>query len=148
MTFARTSSVDTLAALPVDQAAARWLEARDTRWQLERSRSRLGPECARFPIPPTIKPAPKEVLAPAIDAPTVLDASDSVSYVLFRDPIRSQGMRSPAMRNGMRMPPGVITLTRVNGEWRILSLPDLGFVGGVRSYASVGCTSVEKQPQK
>jgi hypothetical protein len=141
--FARTTSADTLAALPVDVAAARWLEARDPRWQLERSIAHLPAGCVRPAAGPTMKPPPKEVLGSAITALTVPGGNDSVSYVLFRDVRQSQSSR---IGNGM--PPGVLTLTRVNGQWKILPLPDVGFAGGVRSVPEYGCVRIGVEPKK
>lgn len=139
--FAHTVSPDTLAALTPEQAAARWLEARDVRWQLERSAAHLGPECQKpsgLPFPD--RPTPKEVLSPAVSATQAAGSGDSVSYVLYRD----KGSNS-AGRISQSMPPGIVTLKRVGGEWKILPLPDLGFPGGNRTYASVACTRVSGQ---
>jgi hypothetical protein len=141
MEFARTTSSDSLASMPAEQAAARWLEARDPRWQLERSRAHLPADCVRPPIGPTVKPSPIEVLGNAITALAAPGRTDSLSYVLFRDVSVSQSSR---IGNGM--PPGVLTLTRVDGQWKILPLPDVGFAGGMRSFPGFGCVKVGVQP--
>ena len=141
--FARTTSADVLAALPADQAAARWLEARDPRWQFERSRAHLPPDCAPPTIDANVNPSPIEVLGNAITAPTAPGGTDSVSYVLFRDV-----SGSPSSRIGNGRPPGVLTMTRINGQWKILPLPDLGFAGGIRSFPGFGCVKVGVQPSK
>lgn len=141
--FARTSSVDTVAALPLDQAAARWLEARDPRWTLERSIAHLPAGCLRPKVETIPKPRPVEVVGNAITAAAASNETDSVSYVLFRDVAAS-----PSSRIGNRAPPGVLTLLRANGQWRILPLPDVGFTGGVRNNPSFGCVHVGVQPPK
>jgi hypothetical protein len=142
-TFARTTSADTLAALPVDVAASRWLEARDPRWQLERSIAHLPAGCVRPAAGPTMKPTPKEVLGSPITSLTAPGGTDSLSYVLFRDV-----GQSPSSRIGNGMPPGVLTLTRVNGQWKILPLPDVGFAGGVRNVPEYGCVRIGVEPRK
>jgi hypothetical protein len=139
MEFARTASADALAVLPVDEAAARWLEARDPRWQLERSRTHLPPGCQRPPILPTVKPPPNQALGEVMNHPTAPGGADTLSYVVFRDPTISRG--APGL-----MSPGVLTLTSVNGQWKILPLPDVGFAGGVRSFPGFGCVKVGVQP--
>jgi hypothetical protein len=139
MEFARTASPDALAVLSLDEAAARWLEARDPRWQLERSRTHLPPGCQRPPILPTVKPPPNEALGEVIYRLTAPGGVDTLSYVVFRDPTISRG--APGLK-----PPGVLTLTSVNGQWKILPLPDVGFAGGVRSFPGFGCVKVGVQP--
>lgn len=143
LVFARTSSADVLAGMPADQAAARWLEARDPRWTLERSIAHLPAGCLRPKVETIPKPRPVEVVGNAITAPAVSNETDSVSYVLFRDVATS-----PSSRIGDRTPPGVLTLLRANGQWRILPLPDVGFTAGVRNNPSFGCVHVSVQPSK
>jgi len=138
MEFARTTTADALAALPVNEAAARWLEARDPRWQLERSRTHLPAGCQRPPILPPVKPPPNEALGEVMYRLTAPGGADTLSYVVFRDPTISRG--APGL-----MPPGVLTLTSVNGVWKILPLPDVGFAGGVRSFPGFGCVKVGVQ---
>jgi hypothetical protein len=139
--FARTVSADTLRALPRDEAAARWLEARDRRWQFQWSIAQLGPECQKPPggsVPP--EPA-KVVLGPAV-MPTG-SPSDTLSYVVF-----TEGRSNPAGRVYQGATPGVVVLRRIGSDWRIVPLPDLGYVGGIRSYLGVGCTRVNVQTTK
>jgi hypothetical protein len=139
--FARTTSPEELAAIPLDEAAARWLEARDPRWQLERSRTHLPPGCQRPPVLPTVKPPPNEALGEVFSGLTAPGGADTLSYVVFRDPTISRG--APGL-----MPPGVLTLTSVNGQWKILPLPDVGFAGGLRSFPGFGCVKVGVQPSR
>jgi hypothetical protein len=141
MEFARTTSADSLAFMPADEAAARWLEARDPRWQLERSRTHLPPDCIRPPIGPTVKPLPNNALGEVMYLLTAPGGTDSMSYVVFREP-----SGSPSSRIGDGMPPGVLTLTRANGQWKILPLPDVGFSGGARGYPGFGCVKVGVRP--
>jgi hypothetical protein len=137
MLFARTTSADALAALPLEQAAARWLEARDPRWQAERSIAHLGPGCVRPRLDDIKKPPPNQALGEVNYRLTEPGGPDSLSYVVYRDP------SVPRIPN--QMPPGVLTLIPVKGVWKIVPLPDIGFPGGVNRYTTYGCVKVGVQ---
>ncbi|HUR00665.1 MAG TPA: hypothetical protein VM166_14540 [Gemmatimonadaceae bacterium] len=130
--FAHTTSVDTLLALPLVVAAARWLEARDLRWQLERSRAPLPAGCMRPGIGALRTPQPKQVIG-GVTPMTRSAASDSASYVLFRDPTATAG------RTGTARLPDVLALVKVDDEWRITGFDNPEFAGSGYTYASLGC---------
>jgi hypothetical protein len=130
--FAHTTSVDSLLKLPLVVAAARWLEARDLRWQLERSRAPLPAGCMRPAAAATPKPRPKQVIG-GVTPITRSAASDSASYVLFRDPTATAG------RTGTTRLPDVLALVRVDGEWRITGFDNPEFAGSGYTYASLAC---------
>jgi hypothetical protein len=132
--FAHTTSVDTLLALPLVVAAARWLEARDLRWQLARSRAPLPAGCMRPATVPSRKPQPKQVLG-GVTPITRSAASDSASYVLFRDPTATAG------RTGTTRLPDVLALVRINDEWRITGFDNPEFAGSGYTYASLACVN-------
>ena len=130
--FAHTTSVDTLLALPLVVAAARWLEARDLRWQLERSRAPLPAGCMRSVVSASARQQPKQVIG-GVTPMTRSAASDSASYVLFRDPTATAG------RTGTTRLPDVLALVLVNGDWRITGFDNPEFAGSGYTYASLGC---------
>ena len=137
--FAHTTSPDALAALPVEEAAARWLEARGSRWQFERAVAHLPPDCIKPKSPLLDRWPPKEVLEPAVVTGSSGEAADSVSYVLFRDAdFRATG------RISKRGPPGVVTLFLIGKQWKIVPLPDLGIAAGPPAYAFPACVKIER----
>jgi hypothetical protein len=137
--FAHTTSVDTLLSLPLVVAAARWLEARDLRWQLERSRAPLPAGCMRSGTGTVVRTQPKQVVG-GVTPMTRSAASDSASYVLFRDPTATAG------RTGTTRLPDVLALVRVDGEWRITGFDNPEFAGSGYTYASLACVRAGTPP--
>lgn len=164
--YADVTTADSLAALPIDVAGARWLEARDPRWQIKKHPEPIPAECA----PPsdsgltTMKiqmalaesaatlftPPPREVVAVTGAGPKVPGSVDSVSYVLFRDryqPTRDSAARARMASPEMQMSPGVLTLIRTPGGWRVVPIPDLGYSGVVSGFGgSITCVIDSVKP--
>jgi hypothetical protein len=144
--YANVPSVDSLAALPVEEAAARWLQARDPRYQMLRSLDEVRSRCN---LPDSLV-ARALLQAPSTTAQvigTVLE--DSVAYVLYVDkPVRQGGAdsarahrRRSAPRASWAMPPPVLTLRRLGSHWRIA--PGEPF-GGWSGYMTVSdCSAAE-----
>jgi hypothetical protein len=142
--YARIPNVDSLAAMPVEEAAARWLEAKDPRWQLTRALhdGRLN----GCPIPPEEESSLRGALVPL--PPRIIGAiiEDSLAYVVLEprqfDP--SSVGRAKADSSARRsehpswigMPPRIATLHRGAGRWLIEM--DEGREGGF-GLASIGC---------
>jgi hypothetical protein len=139
--YARVPSADSLEALPVEEAAARWLEAQGPKWQEERDHKRAA---KRPPMKCPVSVDSLTTLGFAQFKPpkaVVLGATadgDSVRYVVVG---RSFGPQLRQEELGSGMSPGVMTLVRVNGSWRIVPTGDLinftGF-GGNTTFA-IGC---------
>ena len=137
--YARVSSVDELAALPIDEAAARWLEAKDLHWQMTlamkyaRSHGRRVPPCA----PPDsatrllakeVRPNPAQVIAVAYDK------TDSLAYVLVRDPWRMRRASGLDTRpTWLEASPSIITLLKTAAGWKIYPAFDLPSPEGTRN---------------
>jgi hypothetical protein len=130
--YARVPSADSLAALPIDVAAARWLEAKDPRWMMHLGRGSGGcelPESADS----LFKPPPRRVVAATRDL-TISALADSVTYILFRDSVpRFPGSASPAaaLSSETVSSPGVLALVLTPGGWRIVPVVRLGEVPDV-----------------
>jgi hypothetical protein len=131
--FAGVTSVDSLAALPTEEAAARWLQARDFRWM---ARQHLRMERERgCPLPPDAEqmlPASSYVIAAAA-------VTDSVAYVVFRE--AGLAPRAADADEVHWQGPDLLELRRQDGRWRIIARSDLlrgsGTVG-----VSVDCPPV------
>jgi hypothetical protein len=138
--FARVTSVDSLAALPVDEAAARWLEAQGPKWQYESAlkRAPVGlPKCSVSGDSSTsvfsqFKPPQAAILGATTGA-------DSVSYVVVGRGFFGPRLAGPELGDGMS--PAVMTLVRVNGSWRIVPTGDMiNFTGfGGNTTIAIGC---------
>jgi len=119
--FARIPSIDTLAALPVAEVAARWLEAQGLRWQLRRSlASRQSHGCDMSDSVLTAALLSRPATTP-IFGTVVEDSTASVLYGYPLDtwdasPRRARRNRGVAAR---AIPPQVMTLRLVTGAWRI-----------------------------
>jgi hypothetical protein len=168
--FAGIQTADSLAKLPIDVVAARWLEARDPRWQIKQHPQSIPAECAQGPdselkskkiqmalaesAAAMFTPPPREVVAVTGAGPRVPGSVDSVSYVLFRD--RYERVGDSAVRTLMASPetrvtPSVLTLIRTPNGWRVVPVPDLGYSGLVSGFgASIHCAidSVEPPSKK
>jgi len=146
--FANVHSADSLAALPVIDAAARWSEAKDPRYMMRRSYAENRKRCG----------LPDSLTATALLLPSmtynVFGAvlRDSLAYVLYADstvfPQEADSARpmqhSGANENPHRymMPPSVITLRRLDGNWRIA--PGDMF-GGWMGSASFVCSEAKSR---
>ena len=142
--YARVPSVDSLAALPVDEAAARWLEAKGRKWQMELSRReqprRTPVECPS--VPDSAKAALMSEWRPPVA--TILGAterSDSVRYVVVGRSSRPTRLaRSPEVSELLpEMSANVVTLRKAKEGWRIVPTFDLptseGFTGSDTFFA-------------
>lgn len=139
--YANVPNVDSLAALSVEEAAARWLQARDPRYQMRRSLER---ERSRCNLPDSVVTG-LLLQAPATTAQvlgTVLE--DTLAYVLYAEmPARKSNAESVTARTRHRessrrsswvISPPLLTLRRMGSRWRIA--PGEPF-GGWSGYASV-----------
>lgn len=143
--YANVPSVDSLAALSVEEAAARWLEAKDQRYHVRRALEEQRSRCTvpdsvfaqMFPLPTT----KYELLGTLV--------RDSLAYTLFDeayDPAPADSLHS---RHGARtgasdavwvVPPSVLTLRRAGGTWRIA--PGMPF-GNQSSVVVANCTQMK-----
>lgn len=149
--YADVPTADSLAHLPVGVAAARWLEAKDPRWQVRRSaKNGLPAECEQSSGPPlkaltdsevkglsemamsVLIPPPQQIVAVASAGSVTPGSTDSVSYVLFRDRYEnrhdstSAGMPGPEIQTS----PSTLTLIKTSGGWRVYPALDFGLVHG------------------
>jgi hypothetical protein len=131
--FARVASRDSLAALSTEEAAARWLEAKDPRWKTEIALKEATVRC-KTPMPTFVDQPPEpEILTPATaQLGSSQGAADTLRFLLFRSPQRWDPDVSTETINSTRMilSPSVLTLVRRGGEWRIIPSQDLG-PGGI-----------------
>ena len=143
--FARVSSADSLAVLPVDEAAARWLEAQGWRWKyemaLKETKRRPHPDCPGLPdsVLRRMSAQFRPLLSPILGA---TEASDSVRYVIvgfpeavFSGPRKAQEEAYPSLS------PRALVLRRVDASWRIVATPDMPHsdgAGGMSTFA-IGC---------
>jgi len=141
--YANVPNVDSLAALPVEEAAARWLQAQDPRYKMRRSLDAARTRCG----------LPDSVVASLLHQSTVTQQvlgtvlQDSIAYVLFAErPVQApeadsarahSRRRRSSRRASWVMPPPVLTLRRLGARWRIA--PGQPF-GGWSGDMSVGCT--------
>ena len=145
--YANVPSVDSLAALSVEDAAARWLEAKDQRYTMRRALEEQRARCnvpdsvfaQIFPLPTT----KYEVLGTIV--------KDSLAWSLFEqtfDMSQPDSLHSPRATRSRRsgaswtMPPSVLTLRRIGDVWRVA--PGMPF-GNPSSFMVANCTRVTKQ---
>jgi hypothetical protein len=124
--FARVPSADSLEALSVEEAAARWLEAKGPKWAEERDRTRAA---GRPPMkcPPSIGAVSVTSLGQyKLPGAAILGATtdgDSARYVVVG---RSGfGIRPGSQVFEPEQSPHVLTLVRVNSAWRIVPTADM-----------------------
>ena len=143
--FARVTSVDTLAALSVEDAAARWLEAKGPEWRTELV-WRHGQGLLEVNCPGLADSAARAIyMANAKEPRAVIRGATpdtgSVSYVVIDvDYPRVTRRDSADLWEGPL--PRAVTLRRVQGVWKIepaADLPDANGMGGSYS-VSIGCT--------
>jgi hypothetical protein len=110
--FAQVANVDSLAAIPVEDAAARWLQAGDIRWQAQRVADwerRRG-----CPLPPEAHQMPP----PSFQISGFVIADSATAYVLYTDAVfrRAQpDVDADVFDEG----PQVLILRRRAGRWLI-----------------------------
>ena len=132
--FARVPSADSLERLPVDEAAARWLEAKDPRWQEERDRRR-GSNRGRMECPPEVDSLKAKALNQVRPTAVILGATsgDSTRYVVVGSAFAPRPPRH--QESVIDLSPNVVTLVRVTGGWKIVPTPDMvgstGFGGNM-----------------
>jgi hypothetical protein len=140
--FAGVADVDSLAALSAEESAARWLQARDLRWQSRRAAERERARgCALPPEADSAMPSPvHEVVATAV-------TDSATAYVLYRDAIRRRA--EPDLDAAVHSDgPSVMTLRRRGGRWQILPREGMlhGLVGVVH-VVSPDCRPLQRAPR-
>jgi hypothetical protein len=167
--YADVPSADSLAALPIDVAAARWLQAKDPRWlmtqEMKRQPHSFSGACAEVydsvlkttkvldeaTVASMVTPPPREIVAVA-PVGSAAGSVGSLSYVLFRERYESHWDSTtlgPMDRIEMQVSPKVLTLIRTSMGWRVLPALDFGGVYGSGGF-SFDCTvdSVKPRPAK
>jgi hypothetical protein len=138
--YADVPNADSLAALSAEEAAARWLQAKDPRYRMRRS---LAAQQARCGLPDSAITA--LIRTPSTTARVLgVVMADSLAYVLYVDaPVASGESDSLAGRTRRHdsarravwiMAPSVMTLRRIGSRWRIA--PGEPF-GGWSDYVTV-----------
>jgi len=132
--FARVSSVDSLTAMPIDEAAARWLEAKGSKRQdemaLKESKGRPEIDCPDLPDS-NARAIRTELITPVTTILGATEASDTVRYVVvgFTRIVGFTGFggssAKPVDAPYPAMSPKAITLRKLDGNWRIAPAPDL-----------------------
>jgi hypothetical protein len=104
--YAGITSFRMLAALSVTEAGARWLEARDPRFQMREGARRAGCDTALVRQIGASAQSLSEVIAMA-------HVDDSTAYALFRS------ARTRSIPEQYRGPPELLTLRRTTTAWRV-----------------------------
>jgi hypothetical protein len=137
--YAGVTSLDSLAAMSAEEAAARWLQVRDVRWMSRRAHE----EAVRSGrCPPGLPAGEPEVVAPHEIVGAV--NNDSIAYVLHADPT-FRPRRPDADLHGPG--PTVMHLRRRGGRWQIVPRYDV-LREGLGSFVSVECTPVDSAPRR
>ena len=132
--YADVPSADSLAALSVEDAAARWLEARDTRYMMRRA---VATQSAQCNLPDSLKAELMDVSAPSYRTIGTVMA-DSLSYVLYTqdrspeaagDSVPPRRVRMTSAEASYVMAPPVLTLRLLDGRWRIAPSFDMSNSG-------------------
>ena len=122
--YANVSSIDSLAALSAEDVAARWLEAKDSRYMM---RQALVAQRGHCEVPDSILAQTVHLTRPALRRLGTVMA-DSLAYVLYteemspepdRDSVTVRHARQRSAGAAYAMSPPVLTLRRVSGQWRI-----------------------------
>ena len=147
--YAHVPSRDSLAKLSVQEAAARWLQARSPEWQEELAfteATRRGDRLCDQPVDSMRKVLRAEFRRPAA---RILGTTmrDSAAYVVVTEGYQRQ---SALATRGIEPSPSVLQLTMVNGDWRVVpafDMPDATGSGGSTSFG-IGCAEirVDKNP--
>lgn len=135
--FARVASADSLASLPIDVAAARWLEARDPRWRseladrraLKEPRAKCGPSVVDSAALSAAMSGAARYEAPKALILGTATAGDSAAYVVVAENFERSPMRGlpRTLEAGIGLSPRVLELARVNGQWKVV--PTMEIVG-------------------
>jgi hypothetical protein len=149
--FARVSSTDSLAALPLDEAAARWLEAKGPRWQTERAmtaaRSRPQTGCALIPDS-VARLAPGQLEMPQSVVLGATAPSDSTGYVVVgfgTTRIRHQSGEDASYPD---LSPRVLALRKLDGSWKVVPAVDMPHADAMSGGSvSIYKCSMSKPPQ-
>ena len=154
--FARVTSVDSLAALSTEQAAARWLEAQGPEWKMEVSAkdSRTAPKVDCPELSDSAKRALIVQGARMLPRATILgvtERSDSLRFVVVGEDYGSVHISDPGV-NGPSLSPHVVTLVNSAGAWKIvptLDMPRSNGFGGMTTFAiACGKGTLEGVDQK
>lgn len=149
--FARVPSIDSLIAMPIDQAAARWLEARGSKWQNEVAFNALkrGPRSICPELPDSIVRAMRaDFKLPVSTIMGATEASDSVRYVVVGLARSNGGAQNPIDVSYPEMSPKAITMRKLDGNWRISPAPDLPSSDASGGFSSVSISCRKEQSPK
>jgi hypothetical protein len=145
--FARVSSVDSLIALPTDEAAARWLEATGPEWEealaLKRYPQRPAVDCPG--LPDSLK---KKMLREGFNAAATTILGTTAGTAAVRHVVVAEGFgvapkAIAAPDDGdLPMSPRAITVRNVAGSWKIVPRRDMPQPSGMRGSISVAVSCV------
>jgi hypothetical protein len=126
--FARVASPDSLAALPLEEAAARWLEAKGPQWQTERAmreaRSRPQTGCALMPDS-VAHMAPGQFDLPRTVVLAGAAPNDSTGYVVVGFGATAGRHRAGDEARYPDPSPRVVALRKLNGTWKVIPAEDM-----------------------
>ncbi|MGZ3331612.1 MAG: hypothetical protein ACXU9O_05640 [Gemmatimonadaceae bacterium] len=147
--YADVPTADSLAALPVDVAAARWLEAKDPRWLMKRQ-ARSSGECAQVYDSLLKRPSaldsvaasmfmlPRPEVVAVASGGSTAGSADSLSYVIFRERYETTLDSTARPRMAvlpMQMSPSVLTMIRTPAGWKVQPVQDLGYAHGTFGFS-------------
>jgi hypothetical protein len=116
--FARVQSMSALKTLSIDEAAARWLESRDPKWQAQFQYQQAG---CQSPTDLDEMPTPTRRLI------GVINESETMSYAVFREDRQADGDRDQQTDEGDL---SVMVLRQKGNRWVVVPrsdlLPDVG----------------------
>lgn len=139
--FARVPSVDALGALSMEEAAARWLEAKGPEWQTERSwrdpRNRRAMNCSGLSDSAAKALQVKNSRESRAVIRGATSDSGSVSYVVI-DVVHPRFPVADTVEAGRGPLPRAIRLRKIAGVWRIEPAADLPNANGMGGSYSVG----------
>ena len=145
--FARVPSIDSLIAMPIDQAAAHWLEARGSKWQNEVAFKASKSFCPELPDS-IVRAMRADFKLPVTTIMGATETSDSVRYVVVGFTRFGGHAPNPDDAPYPAMSPKAITMRKLDGNWRISPAPDMpnsDGPGGITSI-SIDCRK-EKSPK-
>jgi hypothetical protein len=152
--FARVGSVDSLIALPTDEAAARWLEATGPEWKEAVSIKRYPHARPMVDCPGLPDSVKKMMLREQFktDAATILGStggSDSVRHVVVAEGFGGLPKAIAAQDDAdLPMSPRAITVKNVSGSWKIVPRRDMPQSNGMLGSVSFGITCVRDSASK